>query len=751
MTGRSPAAGSLLSGPLPGFAGLCAPFVHGTQMAEVWPLERYVSSVHPGSAIHLIRSKVRPGSHLLEPFGSSPQIAYELAAAGYAVTVCMFNPVVRWLLESACETPSRAEAAGWLDQLGSAARGETTFASFIQSFYVTTCRSCNKPAYGAEYLWTRGSTVPRQVLVACPLCGNQWVDCDEQDHAILHNIERNPTFRTLAVGRITSCGQGLEQDALDLVDAHNSRALFILHAIIGRLKVMDLPARGRQVLRGLLLEVLDQATALWPVDDPQLRPRMLTVPGEYIEKNLWMKLMNSVTHPFHPAGRVRLVYHPVDPDPGEICLFPGRARDLISSPGHKNVDCLVCVIPRPNQAFWKLCSAWSAWLLEREESSAFLKMISRDRYDWGWHTRALAGLATMLRQKLDPPGGVYGFLAEVEPPLISAVLPAFQEGGWKLDGFALDVQSHQAQLHWVASEGSHLRQATAADIGSGAVAYLRYKGEPADYLEMTCAGLLQLQQDGSLLSEQEDLSRQGIVKQGISSPLRFMHFGSGGQTMESGAWWLAHSTNHTPSFSDALELFTLERLNEQISVSADEISSLFRRSLPAIWVDSAEYIQAVLKSYAARKPDGSWQITEKENNSNRSEVVIKLHTRIRDLGVQLGYLVEGDDPIKWMENNGRCAYEFHIQSHTAFCGQLLRLPGGEGQRILVLPASRLDLLAYKQKNLPGMRQLLTENWLIVKFRLISRLLDNPFTSKEKFEELIHSDPADINPDQLFLF
>jgi len=113
--------------------------------------------------------------------------------------------------------------------------------------------------------------------------------------------------------------------------------------------------------------------------------------------------------------------------------------------------------------------------------------------------------------------------------------------------------------------------------------------------------------------------------------------------------------------------------------------------------------------------------------------------------------VEGETPIKWLEKNGSSAVLFHIYPHTAFCGSLLGLADSGGQRVLALPASRLDLLAYKQKTLPGMRKLLDEGWLIVKFRLISRLLDNPFISRDKFQELIHTDPAEINPDQLFLF
>lgn len=752
MTGRNPAAGSLLSGPLPGFAELCVPSVDGSQSGDQWPLARYIPNVAAGSAANLLHSRLKPGSQLLDPFGSSPAFAFELAAAGYAVSVCMLNPVLRWSLENACEPPAQKEAQGWLARLSRDPHGDVTFADFIQSFYATTCRVCGNQVSAAEYRWRRGDTSPCQVRTNCPRCGSQqWADCDIQDVEIVRGIEQYSSTRTLAISRITSCGPGLEQDARDLVEAHNFRALFILHAIIGRLKAMNLPTRGRQVLLGLLLEALDAATTLWPLDDPQLRPCMLSVPAEYSEKNLWTILVEAAAHPFHPAGRANLVYPPIKPEPGEICLFPGRVREWLTTPNHPPVDAVVCAIPRPNQAFWKLSSAWSAWLLERAESSAFLNMISRDRYDWGWQARALSGLAAVLRQKLDPQGGLFGFISEVEPALLSAVLPAFQEGRWRLDAFSMDVQNHQAQAHWIGAENHILRSALSADIGCGAAAYLKYKGEPANYLEMTCAGLLQLQQDDCLLDAEEDASRQTIVKQGLASPLRFVHLGSGGQTMESGAWWLAHPGNQPRSYSDALELFVIDQLNQHHSVSSDELELGFRQLVPAIWEDPAEWIQAILKSYAIQQADGRWQIIDKERSAARAELVSRLGVKIRDLGNRLGYQVEGETPIKWLEKNGSSAVLFHIYPHTAFCGSLLGLADSGGQRVLALPASRLDLLAYKQKTLPGMRKLLDEGWLIVKFRLISRLLDNPFISRDKFQELIHTDPAEINPDQLFLF
>ncbi len=50
-----------------------------------------------------------------------------------------------------------------------------------------------------------------------------------------------------------------------------------------------------------------------------------------------------------------------------------------------------------------------------------------------------------------------------------------------------------------------------------------------------------------------------------------------------------------------------------------------------------------------------------------------------------------------------------------------------------------------------MNQLLSRDWHIVKFRLMSRLVDNPLVTLESMGEMLKADPVENNPDQLFLF
>jgi len=71
--------------------------------------------------------------------------------------------------------------------------------------------------------------------------------------------------------------------------------------------------------------------------------------------------------------------------------------------------------------------------------------------------------------------------------------------------------------------------------------------------------------------------------------------------------------------------------------------------------------------------------------------------------------------------------------------------------ILVLPGSRANLLAYKKEHNPVFSQILDQEILVVKFRLIRDLDVNPLLSRELFREQIAADPPEYRSSQLVLF
>ncbi len=166
-----------------------------------------------------------------------------------------------------------------------------------------------------------------------------------------------------------------------------------------------------------------------------------------------------------------------------------------------------------------------------------------------------------------------------------------------------------------------------------------------------------------------------------------------------------------------------------------------------------EYIRQLLHSYAVLLPGENhlWKLKDKETESNRLHDVEKQIVRVNDLGKKLNCIVEGEHPIIWLDKFRKPIYQFHIYHHSAFIKDLLHQNLGDSQGVILLPASRLDLLEYKDKEYPAMTRVLSGGWRIVKFRLMSRIMDNPLVTLDSFAGMLKTDPVENNPDQLFLF
>lgn len=737
------------------YADLCSPFVDGDQPVSLWPLQRYLPEFPGNLAFNWISSKVSPGSIILDPFGTSPALLIELARQDHAVISCILNPVIRQLLETGTKPYTRNDALAVIDELARSLKENTRFDQYIQSFYQTRCSSCLKVIQAGEYIWERGSKYPSTVLYECPECGdNNQHPPEKMDLDIIDSISRSPLYRALAIDRITGLEMDLQQDARDVASSHLPRALYVIVAIFSRLDALNLSLTKKNLLVTLLLVVMDHANTLWPIDSPGYRPRQLTIPTRFREFNLWKVLENASDIVCSLSNRIRVLHYPEIPSPGEIAIFPGRVRDLLGSRDSESFAAVVTAIPRPGQAFWKLSVSWSSWILGKKDDSTFKRNIIRDRYDWSWHSNALFQAFQTIKSSKKVSGGFFGLLTEAEPAFLSCVITAARRAGWKLEKFAMDPEDRISQLYWgnndpIATTTTNLFRI----IEKGAESYLRYKGEPADYLEMTCASLLTLEKNDHLIMEQNANSVQTQLKTAFSHPGTFIHIGPGEQTLESGYWWLRTNPDNKQSFSDFIELETLRLLNSKEGFTAIQVEKLIKEKLPYNFCGIREYIQQLLLSYAQPDAEKSalWRLKEKEINSKRQFEVEKIKNRVKELGNKLQCTVEGDHPITWRDKYFHPIYSFYIYFHTAFVGELLQENLLDSSGVLILPASRLNLLAFKNKDNPAMNQLLTRGWHIAKFRLMSRLLENPLFSLESFAELLKTDPVENNPDQLLLF
>ncbi len=431
------------------FASLCSPFVLGEGGIPYWPLQRYLPELSSGLFGNWISNFLPAESCVLDPFGSSPAMLTDLANQGYKVVTCVLNPVVKLLLEVGCRSFSKSEYKSAVEELARSIKEDVRFDQYILSFYQTICTACGAKIQADEYIWEKGAMYPDLVVYECPACGTSHQhEPTDFDREILDQLQRSPLYKALAVDRIAGADADLKQDAKELTEAHLPRALYILVALYTRLDALQISREKQAILQSLLLSVMDCANTLWPVDQLNHRPKLLAMPTQFREFNLWNALISTASAGSPINAQIRTVKYPEVPAPGEICIYPGRVRDLLTAWDSHLFDAVVTSIPRPNQAFWKLSAAWSAWLLGREESEKFSRIIIRDRYDWSWHASALHTAYKTIRDSNKVKQQMFAVVPEVEPAFLSSVIPAAHRAEWKLCSFAISPEDHLAEIQW---------------------------------------------------------------------------------------------------------------------------------------------------------------------------------------------------------------------------------------------------------------------------------------------------------------
>ena len=143
-----------------------------------------------------------------------------------------------------------------------------------------------------------------------------------------------------------------------------SRAVYAIVTLLNKLDQLD----ADQAVRALLLSALDQANSLWGHPEGRRRPLQLSASARFLENNVWRALEQTAGHWAQPDPNVGLKQWTdwQDLEPGTITIYPGPVRELATELPSGQVQQILTVIPRPNQAFWTLSALWASWLWGRE-------------------------------------------------------------------------------------------------------------------------------------------------------------------------------------------------------------------------------------------------------------------------------------------------------------------------------------------------------------------------------------------------
>jgi len=743
------------------------PYIPGQEPPPDLPLGRFLPPIPPGMVSTWCRANLSPGDMVLEPFGFNPLIPIELVAAGFPVLVTANNPIYAFLIRTLASAPSEDELVAALQDLATTSKGEDRMEPYIRSLYQVQCADCGTMIEADAFLWKKEEDQPYAAIVECPACGAKGEQVlDENTLASLTDLPSARLHQARALNRIAGQDDPLRAQVQNALGTYPTRPLIILQTIINRLDSIEQSPRRRELLTALILSAADQGNTLWAYPTPRERPRQLVIPSVFQENNLWRAMERAVTTWQVLQEPLPLFeWRGTKPSEPAIMLYQGRLKELTPWPDPSDIGAVVTAIPRPNQAFWTLSALWTGWIWGQEAVSPIRQVLSRQRYDWNWHANALESTFSNIQRLIHPECKVWGLVAENEPMLLLAVLLAADIAGYRLTGFAQFKDDEIAQCQFEVqteiartvepAEVLHLARETIRE-------YLLKKGEPAPFQSIHTAAITglaaknMLAVDTFLENENQMTSETEKLLETLFNERAFLTRVAGGTaSLETGDWWLAGQKEEQTPLIDRLEKVIIQLVIREKSTNIEQLRSAIFSTFPGIYTPTREEVFNCLLSYTNPQENGlsSWALKESDTVEARKSDVRQMQACLATIGKRLGYQVKGESPLVWYEGgeNRQAAFTFHILASAIVQKHLQESHPSEGVKILLIPGSRANLLAYKTQRDPVLKAALDREFIVVKFRLIRDLEANPLLTRELFLEQIRVDPPKYQTSQLALF
>ncbi len=761
------------------------PYLPGHPPSKPEPLARYLPPLPEGIATRWLNihdpkttnqgiKSDAGGNWLLDPFGTSPGLAVEMARSGYRVLVAANNPVSRFLLEMAANPPSEEELRSVLADLAAAHKGDERIEPHIRDLYRTECNECGREIEAQAFLWERNpisdtgiETSPTLFarIYQCPYCGQSGeYPARQADLERASQFSLSGLHRARALERVVAHDDPDRQHVEEALSTYTPRALYAIFTLINKLEGIELTSTRRYQLDSLLLTALDAANSLWSYPSARSRPKSLKARPRFRENNIWLAIEEGIPLWASPKPAVPLVIWPDHPPKtGGISLYEGRLKDLSGSIGDIDLVAVITALPRPNQAFWTLSALWAGWLWGREAVGPFKSVLHRRRYDWTWHTLALHAAFEILQTILSDGSLFFALVGEAEPGFLNSALLGAEAAGFELNGIALQSESEQAQITWKIAKPKKTPLPAAITSESAIKAqraiqeYLMIRGEPANYLQVHAAGLFALAQTHQFPRPTTSLAEVAgqinpILEDALSYHGGFQRFEGSEKSLEVGFWWLGQTTEQPVPLSDRLEMELVRYIIKHPGSELLEIAASLYQAFPGLLTPNSELIQICLESYAEPDPNGGgWQIRKTDLPQNRRADLEQITQLLKHLGQNMDYQVIEQTPLLWLDRTGELRYACYVIASAVISELILsaRYPGEKS--LLILPGGRANLVTYKIDHDPRLNQAIEKGWRFIKFRQVRWLADNPVTNEESLLQQLAQDPLTYDVPQLRLF
>ncbi len=147
------------------------PFIRGEPPKSIYPLQTCLPAYRPQVISTWLKQLSSSEGIILCPFGSSPQVVLEAARSGFQILTPVHNPILRFLIESLANPPSREDLSSALAILASSYKGKERLQPLILSLYETDCPQCGGKTSASSFTWSRITQEPVHKTCRCSRCG----------------------------------------------------------------------------------------------------------------------------------------------------------------------------------------------------------------------------------------------------------------------------------------------------------------------------------------------------------------------------------------------------------------------------------------------------------------------------------------------------------------------------------------------------------------------------------------------------
>ena len=727
------------------------PYLAAEGFSRPIPLERFLPNCPVGVTGQYLANPADSDGWILDPFGSNPLLDIEAAACGRRVIVVANNPILAFMLRMLAAPRNKNEYLSVLAELASLQRGSERLETQVKALYNTRCSGCHNDIQADGYLWKRGLNLPHARLYHCAVCGDEGEHpLTEEDLKILEPIQRGEKLPyARAVAQVLGNDKEDRPAVEEALKLYNSRSLFVLFTLLNKLEGMELAPEKKELLQAMMISGLEAGTSLWPWPNSGDPPRILNVPAEYLEKNIWREIENSISLWSQPAHKVDLTIWPDLPKGAGICVFRGPIRSLLL-PEEIRIDRIVALPPRPNQALWTLSALWSAWLWGRDADTRFSQVLGRRRFDWHWHTQALHHALSKAANLTEEKTEVFTIIGEPSPGMALATGAAANYAGLELQGIAYHSPDDPIECTWqVTRDRGETASGNVQAIARTAIQDLLERlGEPVEYMVLFTAIVASLAINAGFppsieqYSQEKSSELQGIIARLFGDRDFLRRFEATSQELDSGKWGLLNPCLREDPLADRVEKTVVELLYQTGSMPSKEIRRRLNRQFPGFLTPPGALLEYCLRSYADwDRTSDTWTIKQTERADERQKDLDEMRKLLLGLADKISFhFVEGS-PLLW-EANKKTVYRFWV-SNTACLSEHCVEAVEDVENVLVFPGSRAELLKYKLLRDPQMREATTHHWHFLKFRALRNLNARPDLSAEEWQMMLDSDPISL--------